>query len=120
VEIHKPKLAHSLAEFAREMGAVILGILIAPALEQAVDERVWETDQGDAWDFIRLVEGDPGKRTSAHLNQVRAGINKARRLDFLIAINAKDQLDWLRSLGVVPPSTYLPAEQRECKAIQRG
>jgi hypothetical protein len=41
LEIHKPKAAHSLGEFAREMGAVVLGILIALALEQAVEAHHW-------------------------------------------------------------------------------
>jgi hypothetical protein len=36
MDTHKTKAAHSLAEFAREMGAVVLGILIALGLEQAV------------------------------------------------------------------------------------
>src|SRR6202030_3638421 len=41
VEIHKPKPAHSWGEFAREMGAVVLGILIALALEQVVEAGHW-------------------------------------------------------------------------------
>jgi hypothetical protein len=41
MEIHKPKAAHSLGEFAREMAAVILGILIALALEQSVEAYHW-------------------------------------------------------------------------------
>jgi hypothetical protein len=41
MEIHKPKAAHSFGEFAREMMAVILGILIALGLEQAVEARHW-------------------------------------------------------------------------------
>jgi hypothetical protein len=41
MDIHKPKAAHSLGEFAREMAAVILGILIALALEQSVEAYHW-------------------------------------------------------------------------------
>ncbi|NIJ08707.1 type II secretory pathway pseudopilin PulG [Sphingomonas vulcanisoli] len=37
VEIHKPKAAHTLREFLIEIGTIICGILIALALEQAVE-----------------------------------------------------------------------------------
>jgi len=224
VDVHKPKAAHSWGEFAREMGAVILGILIALGLEQAVemahwahavregeaslkeelatqaqfyalrrvthdciearldqveaavdgvragvhqapmgkiafpqgalikrdaweaistgavlphlaperlktyslvyaqglDERVWETDEGDAWDFIRLTEGDPNRLSATDVGQVRAAINKARRLNYLIFVNAQEQLDRIRSLGVPAPTPVDRAQQRECKAISRS
>jgi hypothetical protein len=224
MEVHKPKAAHSWGEFAREMGAVVLGILIALALEQAVeaahwahavregetslkeelgaqadfyalrqvthgcierrldliqgvvdgvrggvheaplgritfpqgalirrdgwealstgavlahldpnrlktyslvyaqglDERVWETDEGDAWDVIRLAEGDPNRLTPADVSALRAALGKARRLNYLIAINAKDQLDRIASLGVPAPKPVDPSQQRECKPVVRG
>jgi hypothetical protein len=37
VDIHKPRAAHSWREFAIEIGTIICGILIALALEQAVE-----------------------------------------------------------------------------------
>lgn len=37
MDIHKPKAAHSLGEFAIEIGTIICGILIALSLEQAVE-----------------------------------------------------------------------------------
>jgi hypothetical protein len=224
VDVHKPKAAHSWSEFAREMGAVILGILIALALEQAVeaghwahavregeaslkeevatqaefyalrvgvndcierrldllqgvvasvrdgvhqaplgpisfpqgalirrdaweamstgavlahlepnrlktyslvyaqglDERVWETNEGDAWDIIRLAEGDPNRLAPADISQLRAALNKARRLNYLININAKDQLDRIKSLGVPAPLPVDLSQQRECRALTRG
>jgi hypothetical protein len=224
VDIHKPKAAHSLGEFAREMAAVILGILIALSLEQAVeaahwahavrdseaslkeeiatqaefyalrlathdcidrridllegvvgrvrsgaheaplgpisfpqgalirrdaweamstgavlphlepnrlktysliyaqglDERVWETSEGEAWDTIRLAEGDPNRLAPQDLSQLRIALSKARRLNFLIAINAKDQLERIESLGVAAPKPADPTQQRECKAISRS
>lgn len=224
MDIHKPKAAHSWGEFAREMGAVVLGILIALALEQAVeaahwahaaregeaslkeeiatqaefyalrmathdcierrldliqgvaggarngvrqaplgpitfpqgalirrdaweamatsavlthlepqrlktystiyaqglDERVWETDEGDAWDVIRLAEGDPSRLTPVDVSSLRVALNKARRLNYLIAINAKEQLERIESLGVPAPKPVEASQQRECKAIPPG
>ncbi|MDP9103208.1 MAG: hypothetical protein M3N05_04270 [Pseudomonadota bacterium] len=37
MDIHKPKAAHNLSEFLIEIGTIICGILIALALEQAVE-----------------------------------------------------------------------------------
>jgi hypothetical protein len=37
LEIHKPKAAHSLREFASEIGTIICGILIALSLEQGAE-----------------------------------------------------------------------------------
>jgi hypothetical protein len=52
MEIHKPKAAHSLGEFAREMGAVVLGILIALGLEQAVETAHWAERVHEAKDGL--------------------------------------------------------------------
>ena len=70
MEIHKPKAAHSLAEFGREMGAVILGILIALGLEQSVEayhwrERVKEAHQALAGE-IALQVNTYNYRTAVH------------------------------------------------------
>ena len=48
------------------------------------------------------------------------GLSKARRLNFLIAINARDQLARIESLGVPKPAPVDLSQQRECKPIPRG
>jgi hypothetical protein len=224
VEVHKPKAAHSWREFAREMGAVVLGILIALGAEQAVeaghwahavregeaslkeevatqadfytlrvavrdcvvrrldliegivqgeragvhqapvgrityprgalirrdawgalsagavlthlpperllgystiysqamDIRGWEIDEENAWDALRLVEGDPNRLSPADLSQVRTSINLARRLNSFIAGNAGLQLGRIKSLGVRAPKPRDLSQQRECQPIVRG
>jgi hypothetical protein len=224
MEVHKPKAAHSWGEFAREMGAVVLGILIALALEQAVeaahwahavregeaslkdevadqgdfyavrvavhdcvdrrldliegivegvhagvhqpqvgkvryptgalirrdawsalsagavlthlpperllgystiysqaiDIRMWETDEENAWDAIRLVEGDPNRLGAAEVGQIRTALKAARRLDGLIAINGKWQLERIHALGAHAPKAVDLSQQRECKPIDRS
>ncbi len=87
---------------------------------QGLDERVWETDEGDAWDIIKLAEGDPNRLTPVDVSSLRVALNKARRLNFLIAINAKFQLQQIGSLGVPAPKPVDLGQQRECKAIPRG
>ncbi len=39
MDIHKPKAIHSWREFLKELGTIVLGILIALGLEQAVEAR---------------------------------------------------------------------------------
>ena len=64
---HKSKAAHSLGEFAREMAAVVLGILIALGLEQAVqaqhDARLVE----DARAALRVEIADDGRNYAYRL-----------------------------------------------------
>jgi len=48
MDIHKPKAAHSWREFAIEIGTIIAGILIALALEQAVEAHHWSEQVKDA------------------------------------------------------------------------
>jgi hypothetical protein len=41
MHIHKPKAAHSMGEFLSEIGVIVVGVLIALALEQAVEALHW-------------------------------------------------------------------------------
>jgi hypothetical protein len=41
MDIHKPKAAHSLREFAVEIGTIVCGILIALGLEQGIEAFHW-------------------------------------------------------------------------------
>ena len=42
MDIHTPKSWHGWREFAKELGTIILGILIALALEQLAEHLRWE------------------------------------------------------------------------------
>jgi hypothetical protein len=44
VEIHKPKPVHNAREFAKEIGIIVLSILIALSLEQAVEYFHWRNE----------------------------------------------------------------------------
>lgn len=52
MDIHKPKAAHSLGEFAVEIGTIICGILIALSLEQAVEWAHNRQELAEARDAI--------------------------------------------------------------------
>jgi hypothetical protein len=50
MHIHKPKIGHSLFEFLKELGTIVLGILIALSLEALVERIHWanEVRKGEA------------------------------------------------------------------------
>jgi hypothetical protein len=53
MEIHKPKAAHSLREFAIEIGTIICGILIALGLEQAVERAHVDREVSETREALR-------------------------------------------------------------------
>jgi hypothetical protein len=54
MHIHKPKVAHSLREFLAEIGVIVVGVLIALALEQAVEWLHWRHETHAARDALKL------------------------------------------------------------------
>jgi len=47
MEIHKPRPWHGLREFLKEVGIIVLGVLIALALEQAAEWAHWRQKTAD-------------------------------------------------------------------------
>jgi hypothetical protein len=77
LEIHKPKPSHSLSEFAIELFTIVVGIVIALGLEQAVDSHHWHQKAETARDSIKVE-----LRSDAAFYQFRIQVNEcvARRL----------------------------------------
>jgi hypothetical protein len=48
MDVHTPKPVHSLRELAREIGVIVIGVLIALAGEQAVEALRWRAEVADA------------------------------------------------------------------------
>jgi hypothetical protein len=48
VEIHKPKPVHSWRDFVKELGTIVLGIIIAITLENLVESWNWQREVRDA------------------------------------------------------------------------
>jgi len=50
VEIHKPKAVHGWRELLKEIGIIVIGVVIALGAEQAVDAIHWmhQVDAGEA------------------------------------------------------------------------
>jgi hypothetical protein len=53
MHIHKPKAAHSPREFLSEIGVIVVGVLIALALEQAVEWVHWRHETDAARDALK-------------------------------------------------------------------
>lgn len=82
MHIHKPKATHSLREFLSEISVIVVGVLIALALEQAVEwlHRLGETAEAKralaaelSYDLaafdMRLAEGDCANRRLDELDR---------------------------------------------------
>jgi hypothetical protein len=54
MEVHKPRPMHSLREFLKEVGIIVLGVVIALAAEQAVEAIHWRNKVSEAAESMRL------------------------------------------------------------------
>jgi hypothetical protein len=52
VEVHKPKAMHNWGEFLKEVGTIVLGVLIALAGEEAVQALQWRHEVGVVEDSL--------------------------------------------------------------------
>jgi hypothetical protein len=53
VDIHKPKPWHGLREFLREIGIIVVGVMIALAGEQGVEWLHWRADVAEAREALK-------------------------------------------------------------------
>jgi hypothetical protein len=53
MDIHKPKPFHGWREFLKEYGIIVLGVLTALALEQAVEWLHWQSEMGETRAALR-------------------------------------------------------------------
>lgn len=67
MDIHKPKPVHSLREFLNEIAIIIIGVLIALGLEQAVEQWHWHNEVVEARESLR-------KEMTSNLRPFRYGI----------------------------------------------
>jgi hypothetical protein len=98
MEIHKPKAVHGWRELAKEVGIIVIGVLIALGAEQVVQRIEWHHKTGAAEEAMRLELGkDDGPqvwgRYAMHvcidgtLDAIRAGAeNHASRAEMAALI----------------------------------
>jgi hypothetical protein len=88
LDIHKPKPWHGWREFAKELGTIVLGVLIALGAEQGVEWLHWRHEvhvarEALAYDLKRVLgwagEGDAeGPCKAARLIEIRAALDQAQ------------------------------------------
>ena len=83
MDIHKPKAAHSWREFAIEIGTIITGILIALALEQAVEAYHWRAEVREAH---RALAGEVAGQARSYVYRIAVYPCVERRLAEIEAI----------------------------------
>lgn len=83
MDIHRPRAAHSWREFAIEIATIICGILIALALEQAVEALRWSHEVGQTRKRLSVELG--ALMGQAEFRSRESGCVE-RRLDALAAI----------------------------------
>jgi hypothetical protein len=99
VEIHKPKPVHSWREFLTELGTIVLGICIALAGEQAIEELNWHNKVLAA---RRVIASEVAYNLEGAIWRVRTQDCVERRLDGLAKI-----LDDASRSGSLPPLGYI-------------
>ncbi len=76
---------------------------------QQIDIRAWLNRETELWAGIRLLEGAPGRLTPSDITLVRKSIQEARATNYLVTLNAAEQLEINAALGVTKTEAK-PAE----------
>ncbi|THD58143.1 hypothetical protein [Phenylobacterium sp.] len=89
MEIHKPKPWHGWREFLKEIGTIVIGVLIAIAFEQTAEWLHWRHKLADADAAVQFELHDDDLPQAYARLVVRGCLDK--RLDALTAVLAADQ-----------------------------
>jgi hypothetical protein len=87
---------------------------------QQIDIRSWMNEELAVWAAIRILQGNPDRLSASDLTLIRQNIQIARSLNYLIVVNARDQLSRASALGL--PKVKAPAEQVRvaCEPLKRA
>ncbi len=97
MDIHKPKAAHSWREFAVEIATIITGILIALALEQAVEAHHWTKQVAEAERTLKSEIADQSRYYARRLGDAACVDARLDQIKGLV-----DRLQAGQRVGVVP------------------
>jgi len=101
MDIHKPKAWHGWREFLKEIGTIVIGVLIALGAEQAVEQLHWSSEVRTARAALAAEMGHSNRHLAY---RVAAEPCIARRLDALESIVERTaRRDPVPQLGVVIP-----------------
>ena len=82
--------------------------------------KTWDDQEIEAWAHLAVLDHGPKKLGEADVAQLRVAIETARRMQFLMALNAKRVLDWSKGLGVGPAPVNAAWVRQRCPAAAPG
>jgi hypothetical protein len=86
---------------------------------QQIDIRNWLNEELGAWAAVRLLQGNPGRLSMSDITVIRQNLQIARTLNFLIVVDAAQQLSRASELEF-PKVDARPEEVREtCAQLKR-
>src|SRR6201999_3353098 len=85
---------------------------------QLTDLREWLFKELDAWTALGVLEHGPKTMSPADIAAMRLNLEIARRMEYLISLNAREQLDRGRRLGIAAPVADVGRVGRECTDIK--
>ncbi len=106
MDIHKPKAVHGWRELLKEIGIIVIGVVIALGAEQAVEALHWmyQVDTGDAVlkeAFVREVDNMALRKAQSDCI--------AQRLSFLSqTVERASDKGQLPALGAIGHPPYTP------------
>jgi hypothetical protein len=106
MHIHKPKAAHSAREFLSEIGVIVVGILIALGLEQAVEAFHWREVVNEERGALRV---EIGNLRSAILARIELEpCYESRLMEVSELVRRHDEGKPLGVVGIVGRPLYRP------------
>jgi hypothetical protein len=81
--------------------------------------KTWMSDDETVWSSLRILEGDPNRLSSADVALLRDRLQQARIHEFLIALNAKEELERARAVGVAIPQADRSDVAVSCAPLKR-
>jgi hypothetical protein len=89
--------SQSLTHFPREERARLERLYA-----QIAENKGWDDQELDAWTRLAVLRNGPKRLGEADIAQLRVAVETARRLEYLVTLNAQRILQWSSDLGIKP------------------
>jgi len=86
---------------------------------QQLDIRNWVIAEGGVWAAIRVLQGNPERLSTSDITLIRQNIQTARTLNFLIVVNAAQQLSRASALGLPKADAQAEEVRETCAPLKR-
>ena len=82
--------------------------------------KTWDDQEIEAWAHLAVLDHGPKKLGEADVAQLRVAVETARRMQFLMTLNAQRVLDWSKGQGVSPTPVNAAWVRHRCPAAAQG